>query len=84
MLKDLFQVPDKVKKLVLGWLSHIVFLHFSNDVEHPENQNQNGTSKQSKVKPTHPLCVRNICMAARHRLLTLLLITDPNVLINLL
>ena len=28
------QVPDKVKKLVLGWLSHIVFLHFSNEVGH--------------------------------------------------
>ena len=60
MLKDLFQVPDKVKKLVLGWLSHIVFLHFSNDVEHPEHQNQNGTRKQSKVKPTQPLCVRDM------------------------
>ena len=47
-----------MKKLVLGWLSHIVFLHFSNDVEHPEHQNQNGTRKQSKVKPT--LCERYV------------------------
>ena len=44
------QVPDKVKKLVLGWLSHIVFLHFSNEVEQPDQQNQTRPRKQSKVK----------------------------------
>jgi len=41
-------VPDKVKKLVLGWLSHIVFLHFSNEVEQPDQQNQTRPRKQSK------------------------------------
>ena len=51
MHKKLLQVPDKVKKLVLGWLSHIVFLHFSNDVDqHPDHQNQTRPRKQSKVK----------------------------------
>ena len=50
MLIKVLQVPDKVKKLVLGWLSHIVFLHFSNEVEQPDQQNQTRPRKQSKVK----------------------------------
>ena len=59
MLIKLLQVPDKMKKLVLGWLSHIVFLHFSNEVEEqPDQQNQTRPRKQSKVKEsTQPLNV---------------------------
>ena len=54
MLIKVLQVPDKVKKLVLGWLSHIVFLHFSNEVEQPDQQNQTRPRKQSKVKGSTP------------------------------
>ena len=56
--KKLLQVPDKVKKLVLGWLSHIVFLHFSNDVEQPDHHNQSRPRKQSKVKEIHSASLR--------------------------
>ena len=58
MHKKLLQVPDKVKKLVLGWLSHIVFLHFSNEVEQPGHQNQTRPRKQSKVKEIHSASLR--------------------------
>ena len=56
--KKLLQVPDKVKKLVLGWLSHIIFLYFSNEVEQPGHQNQTRPRKQSKVKEIHSASLR--------------------------
>ena len=51
-----------MKKLVLGWLSHIVFLHFSNEVEEqPDQQNQTRPRKQSKVKESsQPLNVLDL------------------------
>ena len=56
--KKLLQVPDKVKKLVLGWLSHIIFLYFSNEVEQPGHQNQTRPRKQSKVKQIYSASLR--------------------------
>ena len=49
----------------------------------PSTRTRTGRGSRARWNPLSHF-VWKICMAARHRLLTLLLITDPNVLINFL
>ena len=46
------QVPNKVKKLVLGWLSHIVFLQFHNEHQEMEGRQGKGDIKVTEKKET--------------------------------